>query len=611
MMDTKKEQAAKVLTRAEVDPAYTWNLTDIFSSDEEFYSAQEELVQTVHAFSGRYKGKLNEASAIVSALKEYETMRIAAERCSSYASLHVSEDRTNPLYQKNLMEFQSKMGALMGELSFFESELLQAPEEVLTKAMGLDENYRFFLKDLLRYKPHTLTPESEMILARLGEVFDVPYTVYEAAKLADMAFPEFEAGGQKHTLTFINFEGELEYDRDTDVRRAAFKTFSDKLRDYQYTIGTAYASQVRQEKIVSELKQYDSVFDYLLMPQKVERPLYDRQLDVLMEELAPHMRRYAKLIQRVHGLEKMTYADLKLDLDPDFEPSISVEESKDYIYNALGILGEDYKGMLEEALENRWVDFVQNKGKSTGAFCASPFGVHPYILISWTHKMREVFVLAHELGHAGHSFLTQGNQTALNDNLSMYAVEAPSTMNEMLMANHLMKSSDEPRFKRWITASLIARTYYHNFVTHFLEGYYQREVYRLVDLGQAVQTEDFNRLFRETLETFWGDAVELTPGAELTWMRQPHYYMGLYPYTYSAGLTISTAVSQRILSGDETAVADWRRVLKAGGTLSPAEFAKEAGVDISTDKPLRETVRHIGSLIDQLEKLTDELEAAR
>lgn len=608
-MAEQTEKQTKILTREEVDQAYTWNLTDIFATDEAFHEAVDKLVDGLTSFIERYKGKLTDAATILAAVKDYERLDVLMDQCYGYASLPVSVDRTNSLYQKTQMEFISKIGKLMGELSFFESELLQTPMNILEEAQGLDQNYSFYLKNLLRYKPHTLSAETEKVLARLGEVMEVPYTIYETAKLADLTFPAFQAAGQDHVLSFVNFEGELEYEHDTEIRRTAFRTFSDKLKEYQYTIGTAYASQVRQEKILSELKNHESVFDYLLMSQKVDRDLYNRQLDVLMEELAPHMRKYAKLIQRVHGLDKMTYADLKLDLDPDYEPSISIEESKEYIYNALGLLGEDYAGMLHDALENRWVDFVQNKGKSTGAFCASPSEVHPYILISWTHKMREVFVLAHELGHAGHSFLTSKNQTPINDNLSLYAIEAPSTMNEMLMANYLMKKSDEPRLKRWVIASLVARTYYHNMVTHFLEGYYQREVYKLVDAGKAVQTEDFHRIFKETLEKFWGDAVELTDGAELTWMRQPHYYMGLYPYTYSAGLTISTAVSQRILKEGQPAIDDWRNVLSAGGTLTPVEFAKAAGVDISTDQPLRDTVNYIGSLIDQLETLTAEMEA--
>ena len=605
-----KDEAVRVLNRDEVEEKYTWDLSDIFPSDAEYLKGAEKIEEDVREFVATYKDNLTKAPVILEALKSLERIRVFMMQLMSYASLPVSVDRTNADSQKKLIELQGRFSGLSGELSFFDSELLQAPEELLKEAMALDEEYAFYLEDLLRYQPHTLDPKTEGVLARLGEVMDVPYSVYNAAKLADMDFPTFQAAGREHTLTFVNFEGELEYEENTEVRRGAFRTFSDKLKEYQYTIGTAYSSQVRKEKIMADLRGYESVIDYLLMPQKVSRELYDRQLDVLMAELAPHMRKYAKLIKRVHKLDKMTYADLKLDLDTAFEPEISIEESKQYIYDALGILGEDYKGMLKNALDDRWIDFVQNRGKSTGAFCSSPPEIHPYILISWTHKMREVFVLAHELGHAGNSFLTAKNQKPLNSRLSMYAVEAPSTMNEMLMANHLMEQSSEPRMKRWVKASLISRTYYHNMVTHFLEGWFQREVYRLVDQGIAVQTQDFNRLFKETLKKFWGDEIELTEGAELTWMRQPHYYMGLYPYTYSAGLTIATAVSQRILKEGQAAIEDWRTCLSAGGTLKPVEFAKAAGVDISTDKPLKETVAYIGSLIDELVILTDELEVS-
>jgi oligoendopeptidase F len=326
-----------------------------------------------------------------------------------------------------------------------------------------------------------------------------------------------------------------------------------------------------------------------------------------MEKLAPHMRKYAKLIQKIHGIEEMTFADLKLAVDPDYEPEISVEESKKYIEGALSVLGDDYLEAVRRAYKERWIDFVQNKGKSTGAFCSSPYGSHPFILISWTERMREVFVLAHELGHAGHFYLCHKNQNIFDTRPSLYFIESPSTMNEMLMANYLMKNNDDLRFKRWVLSSMISRTYYHNFVTHLLEAAYQREVYKIIDEGGSVQASKLNQLKRETLEKFWGDAVKINEGAELTWMRQPHYYMGLYPYTYSAGLTIATQVSQRILKEGQPAINDWREVLKSGGTKTPVELAKMAGVDITTDKPLLDTIEHIGSIIDEIIKLTDEI----
>ncbi len=190
----------------------------------------------------------------------------------------------------------------------------------------------------------------------------------------------------------------------------------------------------------------------------------------------------------------------------------------------------------------------------------------------------------------------------------MYLVEAPSTMNELLLANHLVDSSDDKRFRRWVLSSLIANTYYHNFVTHLREAWYQREVYKIIDAGGSVNAEILSDLFRKNLELFWGDAVEIPEGAELTWMRQPHYYMGLYPYTYSAGLTVATQAMLRIRKEGEPAVEDWKKFLAAGGSKTPVEMAKIAGFDITTDGPLNATVDYIGSVIDEICRLTEEID---
>ena len=327
-----------------------------------------------------------------------------------------------------------------------------------------------------------------------------------------------------------------------------------------------------------------------------------------MEKLAPHMRKYAKLLQRIHGLDEMTFADLKLSVDSDFEPEITINEAKNHIKDALSVMGDDYLEMVENAFDERWIDFVQNKGKSTGAFCSTPYGKHPYVLISWTAQMREAFVLAHELGHAGHFYLAQQNQNIFDTRPSLYFIEAPSTMNEMLMTNYLMDTVEDKRMKRWVLSTLLSRTYYHNFVTHLLEAHYQRKVYQIIEDGGSVQAPTLNKLKRDTLEEFWGDAAHINEGAELTWMRQPHYYMGLYPYTYSAGLTISTEASKRIKEEGQEAVDDWREVLKAGGTKKPVELAKMAGVDITTEKPLLNTIDYIGEIIDEIIELTEEID---
>ncbi len=600
--------AKVLLERKDVNERLTWDLSGIFKTEEEFNEAVKEAQRLTEEIEKEFKGKLNTKEEINECLNRLRNVYELITLAGSYSYLAVAVDQTNVENQNRSMKFSNVSSDISSRLSFVESEIIETDEKTIKEAMEESKENAGYLKDIMRQKQHALHPEVEKALSALSGTLGAPYQIYNSAKLADMNFGTFTVDGKEYPLSFGLFEGEWEYEHDTEVRRAAFDAFSKKLREYQHTIGRAYQTQVQKEKTMATLRGFDSVIDSLLFPQKVDRELYNRQIDLIMEHLAPHMRKFAKLIQKIHGIEEMTFADLKLDVDPDFEPEITVEESKKYIEGALSVLGDDYLEVVKRAYDERWIDFVQNKGKSTGAFCSSPYGAHPYILISWTHRMREVFVLAHELGHAGHFYLAQQNQNIFDTRPSTYFVEAPSTMNEMLMANYLMKTMDDPRMKRWVLASQISRTYYHNFVTHLLEAHYQREVYKIIDAGGSVQATTLNKLKKETLEKFWGDTVKINEGAELTWMRQPHYYMGLYPYTYSAGLTVATEVSKRVLTEGQATLDDWKEVLKAGGTKTPVELAQMAGVDITTDKPLLNTIEHIGNIIDEIIKLTEEIE---
>ena len=224
--------------------------------------------------------------------------------------------------------------------------------------------------------------------------------------------------------------------------------------------------------------------------------MYHRQIDLITEKLAPHMRRYARLLKKIHKLDRMTFADLKIAVDPEYDPKVTIEESREYIEKGLSILGGEYVEMVREAYRDRWIDFAQNQGKSTGGFCASPYGKNSFILLSWNERMSDVFTLAHELGHAGHFRSCNSIQSLFDTDVSTYFVEAPSTMNELLMAHYLLKTNQDPRFRRWVLSCMISNTYYHNFVTHLMEAAYQREVYRIVDGGGSVNAETLTRLMR-------------------------------------------------------------------------------------------------------------------
>ncbi|WP_342600952.1 oligoendopeptidase F [Psychrobacillus sp. FSL H8-0483] len=593
--------------RSEINVEETWNLKDLFATEEDFTGALTVIEKEVQAFVSRFKGTIDTPATVVEALKAFTSIYEKIVPAGAYASLSLSTDQTNTDAQMRASKFGSLSAKIGSELSFLNSSLVELPDETIQEAIALSPTFQHYLEKLLQKKKYQLHPEVEKTLAAYSASFSAPYKLYDTTKMLDISFDNFEVNGETYPLSYVSFENDWEAESDPAIRRAAFDSFSAKLKEYQHTTAKTYDMHLQMEKTTADIRGYETIFDYLLFNQEVDRSLYNRQIDLITKELAPHMRKYAKLLQQVHGLDKMTFADLKISLDPTYEPKISVEESKKYIDDALSVMGEEYIEMVDRAYKERWIDFAQNKGKSTGAFCSSPYGNHPYILISWSSRMNEVFVLAHELGHAGHFYYANKEQNIFNARPSLYFIEAPSTMNEMLVANHLLENSNDPKFKRWVISSIVARTYYHNFVTHLLEAAYQRKVYDRVDQGLNVNAQILNEFKRSVLEEFWGDAVEITDGAELTWMRQPHYYMGLYPYTYSAGLTISTQVSKRILAEGQTAVDEWTNVLKAGGTKSPVELAQMAGVDITTDEPLRDTIAYIGSLIDELITLTDEI----
>ncbi len=593
--------------RHEVAENEKWDITDVFESDDAFYQTLNQTLEKAKQFNQQYKGSLQHVQDVKNILTPFTDLLINIDSMVNYSELRLSVDATDDTAQTLNAKLNTTLGQITSQLSFVESEITALSDEDLDQLIA-ETNVPHYFKQLKKKKASQLSPEVEETLASLSPTFDSAFDLYGTTKMLDITFEPFNHQDKSVPMDYATFENEYEDHPDPEFRRKAFKHFSEGLRKYQHTTAATYNMHVQQQKIEATMRGYDSVIDFLLSDQEVTREMYDRQIDVIMEGLAPIMQKYARLIERIHRLDDMRFEDLKVSVDPSYEPEISIEQSKDYIYGALGVMGDDYVDMLQTAYRDRWIDFAQNKGKETGAYCASPYATHSYVFISWTGKMTETFVLAHELGHAGHFKLAQSTQPYLDSEPSLYFVEAPSTMNEMLMANYLFKQDDDPKFQRWVIGSIIARTYYHNMVTHLLEAAYQREVYEKVDQGESLTAQTLNRIMYNVYQQFYGDSVQLTEGTELTWMRQPHYYMGLYSYTYSAGLTIGTVMSQRIKNEGEPAVQDWLKTLKAGGSLSPIELAQTAGIDITTDQPLKETIAYIGELVDELERLTDDIE---
>ncbi|OIK13455.1 oligoendopeptidase F [Bacillus sp. MUM 13] len=592
----------KRLFRSEVPVEQTWNLEDLFSSREDWKAQLENINQEIPALC-EYQGQLSNRDKLVQCLELREQLHMKLTRAGTYASLRRSADGTDSVNQADYAQFSALMTKVNAALSFIDSEILELPESDLREYVASEPNLKVFEKNLLELletKKHKLSPETEKALAALGDVHSSPYKVYEMGKLADMQFqPIHDEEGNEYPVSFSLFEDRYEFSPDTALRRKAYGSFVNTLKQYKNTFAQAYSAEVSKQVALSRLRSYESVTEMLLEPQQVTAGMYNNQLDIIQGELAPHMRRYAQLKKKVMGLDKMLFCDLKAPLDPEFNPATTYEDACEVILEALKVMGPEYSEIMKKGLTERWVDRTDNVGKGTGAFCSSPYGVHPYILITWQDTMRGAFVLAHELGHAGHFYLANKNQRLFNTRPSTYFVEAPSTLNELLLAKHLLANTEDKQMRRWIILQLLG-TYYHNFVTHLLEGEYQRRVYMHAENGHPLTAKTLSEIKGNVLAGFWGDAVEIDEDASLTWMRQPHYYMGLYPYTYSAGLTASTAAAQMIQEEGQPAVDRWLEVLRAGGTKKPLELLKHAGVDMSKPECIKQAVSYVGSLVDEL-----------
>ncbi len=593
----------KRLTRAEVPVEQTWNLADIFPTDEAW---EKELVAVGNDIDTvtQYKGRLGEgASVLLACLNALEKLQERFFKVASYASLNQSADGTSAGNQAMAARAASLGAKLQAETSFIRSEILGLPagtvEHYLAAEPGLSE-YSRFLERVLAEKPHTLSPETEKVLAALSEVLDAPSMIYARSKSADMSFDSVkDAAGNELPMSFAVYEGHYERSADTVLRRNAWASFTKGLKAYQNTYAATWGTEVRKNVVMAKLRGYPSAIHMILDQQEVPVEVYHQLHDIILKELAPQMRRYVELRKKVLRLDKILYCDIEAPLDPDFNPPTTFEKAGDIIVKGLSVLGQDYADIIATGLKNRWIDWADNVGKSTGAFCNSVYGVHPYVLITWTNSLHDALTLAHELGHAGHGVLSQRHHLLLNSRTSMFFVEAPSTINSLLVADRILAETNDMRMRRWVIMQLLS-IYYHNFVRHLIEGELQRRIYALAENGTPVTASLLSRVQGEILEEYWAGVVEIDDGARLTWMRQPHYYRGLYPYTYSAGLTIGTAMAQAIRQEGQPAVERWLTVLKAGGTKKPLELAQMAGVDLTKPQPIKDAVAYVGSLIDEV-----------
>jgi oligoendopeptidase F len=603
-----------LITRNEVPVDETWNLADIFSSEEEWEKAYIQVEKELDEF---LKGtiQLDSAKNTLDLLERYDCLMGSYNRTSSYAFYKYSEDGTDPVNQNRMGRTQT-----LGKKSFNVSTnivntFLYLPKKILTKYIDEEKGlltYHRFLGKVEELRDHSLAPEIEDLLASLNQTLDTPNSVYLNITASDLKFePVKDKSGKEVPVSLFMYMTQIETSPDTVLRRNAYQSLTDGLKKYQHGLAQTLSSEVNKNVSIAKLRNYPTTMDYLLHYSSpaanhfysgdgVSSSFFEEVLDTFQQELAPHMQRYARLRKRQLGLDKLLFSDVKAPLDPEFDPPISYEEAGEIIVEAVGVLGSEYQEQMRKVFTDRWVYRGDNIGRRMIAFGGGVHGVHGYSFYPWGGNLFDMILLGHELGHALHFTLSAQNQNIINNGQSLLFVEAPSTLVEHLIVQYLKDNRDDPRLHRWLNMYSMM-SYHHNCVTHILEAELLRRLYKMADQMMPLSTAVISNTKGAILSEFWGETVEIDDGAKLTWMRQPHYYMGLYPFTYSIGTSASTVIANRIKTEGTSVGEQWTNVLKLGGSMSGLDLYRQAGLELSTTDVIKQAIAHVGRIVDELE----------
>lgn len=605
----------KLLSRIDVPVEETWDLTPIYASDqawEDAYVRQEAELDQLLANDL----SVNTASELIVSLNTYNQVMETQNRLGSYALYKYSEDSTDQHNQSRMGRSQLLGKKVSSISSCLVNKLLELPEERLATFFKEEKElmqYHRFIEKLNLSRPHTLEPNVERALSAVKQPLNVGNTIYMSITSSDMQFEQVKnKDGQDVSVSLFTYMTQIETSPDTVLRRNAYDSLSEGLSKYQHGLAQTLTNEIQKNVVMAQLRHYPSTLDYLLhyaspannqfyAGDGVSAAYFEDVLDTFQQHLAPHMQRYARLRKEQLGLESLKFSDVKAPLDPNYDPSITFEEAGDIIVAAVEPLGREYQDLMRKAFTDRWVYRGNNVGRRMIAFGGGVHGVHGYSFYPWGGNLFDLVLLGHELGHAVHANLSADQQKMINNGQSLLFVEAPSTLVEHLIVSYLKKNCRDARLHRWLNMYLMM-SYHHNCVTHILEAELLRRLYKMADAGTPLSTHVMNETKGNILKEFWGETVEIDEHAKRTWMRQPHYYMGLYPFTYSIGTSASTVIANKIETEGEQVGACFTNVLKMGGTLSGLELYKQAGIDMGNMNVIREAINHVGQIVDELEQ---------
>ena len=593
-----------ICKRSEVPAEFTWDLTDIFPSDEAWRAEYEALGPCAEKVAA-YQGRLGEsAETLLDYFRLDDELSLRIGKLYGYANCKADEDTSNGFYQDMRGKALSLSVALSGAGAFAASELMALSDETLERFYAERPElttYRRPIERLRRRRAHILSPECEALLAGAGEMADSPDAIFGVFHNADLRFPTVTDGaGAEHPLTDASFVPLLQ-SGDRILRRNTFEAYYKTVGGYRNTLAATLDAQFKQLRFFASARRYPSTLEAALDATEVPVSVYDSLIESVHANL-DKMYRYVALRRRLLGVEELHMYDVYTPIVPDAAEEISFEQAKETVLDALSVLGEDYTTMLREGFEHRWLDVYPNTGKRSGAYSSGAARPHPYVLLNQMDDLDSQFTIAHEMGHAMHSYLSAKNQPVCTSDYVIFVAEVASTCNEVLLMRHLLKKSTDKRERAYLINHFLDQfkgTVYRQ--TMFAE--FEREIGRMAERGETLTADALCEKYLALNRLYFGPDMVSDEQIALEWARIPHFYYNYYVFQYATGFSAAVALADRILREGESAVADYKRFLSGGSSTDPISLLKIAGVDMSTPEPVNAALRLFGELVDELDEL--------
>ncbi len=600
------ENNNRIPERSEIPAEDKWAIEDLYATDEAWEQELATLAED-QAYLASFNGQLSEcAEKLYAYMERSEQVNAKAELLANYAMRRSDEDTRNATYQAMVGKFMSVVVALGAATSFDTPQIMAISEEKMESFYAQCpklERYRRYLTNLRRRKAHTLSEAEEKLLAAAGEMAQAPDTIYGSFADADMTFPDaVDSKGEKHQLTQGTFVP-LETNPDRELRKSAYENLYDSFAKFKNTAAATLNAQNKQLKFFAEARKYSNAFEASLDRTNVPTSVYLNLIEAVHQNF-DKMHRYVRLRKKLLGLDELHFYDIYTPLLADVDKKIPYAQAKQTIYDALHPLGDSYRAILKEGFENRWVDVYQNVGKRSGAYSAGA-AVHPYVLMNYSGTLDSQFTLAHEMGHAIHSYLSNKHQNPIDADYVIFVAEVASTCNEALLMEYLLGKTTDKKERAYL-------------INHFLEQFkgtlyrqtmfaeFELNIGKMVAEGQTLTADVLSAEYKRLNEAYFGPDMVVDDRIAMEWARIPHFYYNYYVFQYATGYSAAIALSRRILREGEPAVKDYLGFLSGGCSKSPIDLLKGAGVDMTSPEPVNQALQLFSQLLDEMEALMED-----